>query len=126
VRRGMDMFDCVLPTRNGRNGTLYTRYGKLRIKNSRYAEDPRPIDPDCGCTTCRKYSRAYLRHLFLARELLVYRLNSIHNLYYYQSLMEELGQAVREGTFSSFARTFYEQQAGEEHEPEPPPGTPPA
>jgi len=126
VSRGMDMFDCVLPTRNGRNGTLYTRYGKLRIKNSRYAEDPRPIDPDCGCTTCRKYSRAYRRHLFLARELLVYRLNSIHNLYYYQNLMEELGQAVREGTFSSFARTFYEQQAGGEDEPEPPPGTPPA
>jgi queuine tRNA-ribosyltransferase len=121
----MDMFDCVLPTRNGRNGTLYTRFGKLRIKNSRYADDPRPIDPDCGCDTCRKYSRAYLRHLFLARELLAYRLNSIHNLYYYQKLMEELRQAVRAGTFSSFAGTFYDQQASGEHGPETPSGEDP-
>jgi len=107
VRRGMDMFDCVLPTRNGRNGTLYTRFGKVRIKNNRYAEDERPIEPGCGCYTCRKYSRAYLRHLFLARELLVYRLNTVHNLYYYQTLMEAIRQAVRAGTFSSFAETFY-------------------
>ncbi len=115
VSRGMDMFDCVLPTRNGRNGTLYTRFGKLRIKNSRYAEDDRPVDPDCGCYTCRNYSRAYLRHLFLARELLVYRLNSIHNIYYYQSLMEEIRSALASDSFSEFVHTCYAQwNAGEE------------
>jgi queuine tRNA-ribosyltransferase len=116
VSRGMDMFDCVLPTRNGRNGTLYTRRGKIRIKNSRYAEDPRPVDLDCACYTCRTYSRAYLRHLFLARELLVYRLNSIHNLYYYQHLMEEIRGAVRTDTFSMFRDRFYANLA--EGEPE--------
>ena len=119
VRRGMDMFDCVLPTRNGRNGTLYTRFGKLRIKNRRYAEDDRPIEPGCRCYTCRRYSRAYLRHLFLARELLVYRLNSIHNLYYYQTFMEAIRHAVQHGTFSSFAETFYCEQTEGEDEPEP-------
>jgi len=120
VGRGMDMFDCVLPTRNARNGTLYTRTGILRIKNSRYAEDPRPIDPLCGCSTCRCYSRAYLRHLFLARELLVYQLNSIHNLYYYQNLMHELREAVRADAFPSFVRHFYEQRV----EDVPPSSTP--
>ncbi len=107
VARGMDMFDCVLPTRNGRNGTLFTRYGKIRIKNSRYAEDMRPIDPSCDCSTCRNYSRAYLRHLFLAKELLVYRLNSIHNLYYYQCLMEEIRKAVQADAFNEFYNEFY-------------------
>jgi len=118
VGRGMDMFDCVLPTRNARNGTLYTRSGKLRIKNSRYAEDPLPIDPECPCYTCRSYSRAYLRHLFLAREMLVYRLNSIHNLYYYQNLMHELGEAVRNDAFSGFVERFYEGRKDDEA-PEP-------
>ncbi len=108
VARGMDMFDCVLPTRNGRNGTLFTRYGRVRIKNRAYAEDPRPVDPDCGCHTCQNYSRAYLRHLFLARELLAYRLNSIHNTYYYQCLMEEMRNAIRLDSFDSFYRDFYE------------------
>ena len=108
VARGMDMFDCVLPTRNGRNGTLFTRFGKIRIKNSRYAEDMRPLDPECDCHTCRNYSRAYLRHLFMAKELLVYRLHSIHNLYYYQCLMEEMRQAIGTDNFSSFYREFYE------------------
>jgi len=106
VSRGMDMFDCVLPTRNGRNGTLFTRFGRLRIKNRRYAEDPRPIDPECGCTTCRNYSRAYLRHLFLSKELLVYRLNSLHNLYFYQVLMENIRESIRTDTFEGFRREF--------------------
>ncbi len=108
VARGMDMFDCVLPTRNGRNGTLFTQSGRLRIKNSRYGEDLRPIDPDCDCYACRNYTRAYLRHLFLARELLVYRLTSIHNLYFYQVLMERMRESIRSGTFSEFSRAFFE------------------
>jgi queuine tRNA-ribosyltransferase len=104
VARGMDMFDCVLPTRNGRNGTLFTQSGRIRIKNSCYADDSRPIDPDCDCFTCRNYSRAYLRHLFLAKELLVYRLTSIHNLYFYQVLMERIRQAIQSDTFSAFSQ----------------------
>jgi queuine tRNA-ribosyltransferase len=107
VARGMDLFDCVLPTRNGRNGTLFTPSGRIRIKNRRYAEDLQPIDPDCGCYTCRHYSRAYLRHLFLAKELLVYRLTSLHNLYFYQMLMERIRQAVCSDTFSEFFRAFF-------------------
>jgi queuine tRNA-ribosyltransferase len=106
VARGMDMFDCVLPTRNGRNGTLFTHSGRLRIKNSRYADDLRPIDPECGCYTCRNYTRAYLRHLFLAKELLVYRLTSIHNLYFYQVLMEKIREAIQTDTFPEFSRAF--------------------
>jgi queuine tRNA-ribosyltransferase len=106
VARGMDMFDCVLPTRNGRNGTLFTHSGRLRIKNSRYADDLRPIDPDCDCYTCRNYTRAYLRHLFLAKELLVYRLTSIHNLYFYQVLMERIREAIETDTFPEFSRAF--------------------
>ena len=110
VARGMDMFDCVLPTRNGRNGTLFTRSGRIRIKNRCYAEDTRPIDPACDCYTCRNYSRAYLRHLYLAKELLVYRLNSIHNLYFYQCLMEDIRKAIRSGTFSDFTERFFQAQ----------------
>lgn len=106
VARGMDMFDCVLPTRNGRNGTLFTHSGRLRIKNSRYADDLRPIDPDCDCYTCRNYTRAYLRHLFLAKELLAYRLTSIHNLYFYQVLMERIREAIETDTFPEFSRAF--------------------
>ena len=116
VSRGMDMFDCVLPTRNGRNGTLYTTFGKLNIKNRRYAEDKLPIDPDCECYTCRNYCRAYLRHLYMARELLVYRLNSIHNIYYYQSLMENIRKAVQSDTFSAFYNAFYTKRNVSEQE----------
>ena len=112
VARGMDLFDCVVPTRNARNGTLFTRRGRLRIKNSRYREDGGPIDPSCDCYTCRRYSRAYLRHLFLARELLVYRLTSLHNIYFYQTLMEEIRGAVRKGAYAAFRRAFLEAFAG--------------
>jgi queuine tRNA-ribosyltransferase len=116
VARGMDMFDCVLPTRNGRNGTLFTHDGRMRIKNRCYAEDLRPIDPDCDCYTCRHYSRAYLRHLFLAKELLVYRLTSIHNLYFYQTLMERIRQAVEADAFAEFSRAFLNRFSGSEEE----------
>ncbi len=107
VRRGIDMFDCVVPTRNARNGMLFTSWGAVQIKNSRYTDDPRPIEPGCSCYTCRKFSRAYLRHLFMARELLAYRLNSIHNLHYFLRLMEAVREAVEQGRFEAFREDFY-------------------
>jgi len=119
VARGVDMFDCVLPTRNGRNGTLFTRFGKLQIRNSRYAEDNGPIDSECGCYTCRNFSRAYLRHLFLSRELSAYRLNSIHNVHFYQDLVENMRRAIRAGTFDDFRRKFVEALEASEKQDEP-------
>jgi queuine tRNA-ribosyltransferase len=94
---GIDLFDCVLPTRNARNGTLFTSSGKMSIKWAQYAEDGRPIDEACMCYTCRHYSRAYLRHLYLSKEILSSRLNTIHNLYYYFGLMKRIKEAIREG-----------------------------
>lgn len=107
VRLGVDMFDCVLPTRNARNGSLFTTNGRMTIKNARYARDARPIEEACGCYTCTHFSRAYLRHLFMAREILAYRLNTIHNLYYYARLMEALREAIRSNALASFCRAFY-------------------
>jgi queuine tRNA-ribosyltransferase len=101
------MFDCVLPTRNARNGHLFTRQGDLRIRNSQYQNDTSPIDPHCGCYTCRYYSRAYLRHLDKCNEILGARLNTIHNLYYYQELMYELRQAIGAGALENFIADFY-------------------
>ena len=86
MARGADLFDCVLPTRNARNGQFFTRQGRLVVKNARFRDDERPVDEECGCYTCRTFSRAYLRHLYVSGELLAYRLNSIHNLHYYLSL----------------------------------------
>jgi queuine tRNA-ribosyltransferase len=97
VRQGIDMFDCVLPTRNARNGTLFTRNGKLRIKNNRYKDDEEPIDSDCECMVCRKYSRGYLRHLFVSGEILSSILNTYHNLYYYSYLIEQIRGAISKG-----------------------------
>jgi len=116
--RGIDMFDCVLPTRNARNGMLFTRQGKLVIKNARFREDERPVDGQCQCYTCRTYSRAYLRHLYMAREILSYRLNTVHNLFYFTTLLEGLRTALREGTYEAFRRDFYAAQepAGDEEE----------
>jgi queuine tRNA-ribosyltransferase len=108
VRQGVDMFDCVMPTRNARNGSLFTSNGILAIKNARYRDDERPIDEACECYTCTHYSRAYLRHLFMARELLVYRLNTIHNLSYYARFMEDIRKAIREDRFPAFREAFYE------------------
>ncbi|MHB8789915.1 MAG: tRNA guanosine(34) transglycosylase Tgt [Desulfobulbaceae bacterium] len=107
VFRGVDMFDCVMPTRNARNGMLFTSRGRLVIKNTCYRDDPRPVDEDCGCATCRHYSRAYLRHLFVSREILAYQLNSIHNLHYYCSLMARMRSAIAEDRFAAFRRDFY-------------------
>ena len=107
VYRGVDMFDCVMPTRNARNGTLFTSRGKVVIKNARYREDQTPLDPDCSCYTCRHYSRAYLRHLFVSREILSYHLNTIHNLHYYLHLMESMRKAIENDCFTDFRNDFY-------------------
>ncbi len=107
VKRGVDMFDCVIPTRNARNGFLFTRNGTLKIRNSQYQNDTRPIDEKCGCYTCQHYSRAYLRHLDKCGEILSARLNTIHNLYYYQELMRGIREAIAAGTFEVFVREFY-------------------
>ncbi len=110
VYRGVDMFDCVMPTRNARNGMLFTSRGRVVIKNSCNREDQRPVDEQCDCYTCRNYSRAYLRHLFQSREILAYQLNSIHNLHYYCSLMADMRRAIAEDRFMAFRKTFYEQR----------------
>jgi queuine tRNA-ribosyltransferase len=106
VSQGIDMFDCVMPTRNARHGVLFTRYGDLRIKNARHRTDTGPIDPSCDCYTCRHFSRAYLHHLFRAGESLAGRLNTIHNLHYYQTLMRELRGAIETGRFVDYVATF--------------------
>jgi queuine tRNA-ribosyltransferase len=108
VRHGVDMFDCVLPTRNARNGMLFTRAGRIVIKNAKHRNEDGPIDPACTCYTCKNYSRAYLHHLFSAKELLSSRLNTIHNLFYYLNLMKEIRTALRNGTFACFYQNFYE------------------
>ncbi|PID72216.1 MAG: tRNA guanosine(34) transglycosylase Tgt [Desulfobulbus propionicus] len=110
VYHGIDMFDCVMPTRNARNGMLFTSQGRLVIKNARYQDDPRPVDESCTCYTCRNYSRAYLRHLFQCREILAYQLNSIHNLHHYCTLMEEMRTAIEKDQFMAFRKTFYKQR----------------
>ncbi len=107
VRCGIDLFDCVMPTRNARNGMLFTSWGSIQIKNSRFADDPDPIEPGCDCYTCRRFSRAYLRHLFIARELLAYRLNTLHNLHYYIDLMKQMRAAIEKDRFTSWRGQFY-------------------
>jgi len=107
VRRGIDMFDCVLPTRNARNGWLFTHDGQVKIRNSRYAADTGPVDAQCGCYTCRNYSRAYLRHLQACNEILGARLATLHNLYYYQSLMQGLRAAIEQKRLDEFVEKFY-------------------
>jgi queuine tRNA-ribosyltransferase len=110
VARGADMFDCVMPTRNARNGVMFTSQGKISIKQAQYLEDDGPVDPTCGCYTCRHYSRAYLRHLYQSHEILASVLNTTHNLYYYHNLMRRMRDAVVEGTFAAFRTSFYQQR----------------
>ncbi|MGA2191982.1 MAG: tRNA guanosine(34) transglycosylase Tgt [Nitrospirota bacterium] len=107
VALGVDMFDCVMPTRNARTGTLFTSFGKLTIKNAQYADDPAPVDPECGCYTCSNFSRAYLRHLYHAGEILAMRLNTLHNLHYYLDLMKNIRKAIKENNFMDFREDFY-------------------
>ncbi len=106
VAHGVDLFDCVLPTRNARNGTLYTATGRIQIKRREFLEDPRPVDETCGCPVCRHYSRAYLRHLYLAGEILSMRLNTLHNLHQYAELMRGVRQAIEAGRYAAFVREF--------------------
>jgi queuine tRNA-ribosyltransferase len=106
VENGVDMFDCVLPTRNARNGWLFTRYGDVKIRNARHRTDTNPLDADCGCYTCRNFSRAYLHHLQRTNEILGARLATIHNLYYYLTLLAELRQAVTSGTLPAYRAAF--------------------
>ena len=113
IYRGVDMFDCVLPTRNARNGTLYTSFGKLSIKNARFASDESALDPLCSCHTCKHYSRAFLHHLFRAKELTFYRLASLHNLHFYLNLMSEARTAIIQKRFVAFRAKFYSDRAGE-------------
>ena len=101
VERGIDLFDCVLPTRVARNGQVWTRGGKLNLRNARFLDDPGPIDPECACEACRNHSRAYLAHLFRAEELLAYRLSSVHNVTYTLDLMEQIRGALADGSFAS-------------------------
>jgi len=102
VRAGIDMFDCVLPTRNARNGFLFTSTGRVVIKNAQYRTDERPLDANCDCYTCQHHSRAYLRHLFIAGEILGLHLNTLHNVTYYLRLMAQIRQAIRDGTLTDF------------------------
>jgi queuine tRNA-ribosyltransferase len=112
VQAGIDLFDCVLPTRNARNGWLFTRFGTVKLRNSRYRDEARPVDPDCACYACRHFTRAYLHHLQRVNEMLGSRLNTIHNLHYYHELMASLRVAIVRGELDAFADAFHRQQGG--------------
>jgi queuine tRNA-ribosyltransferase len=117
VEAGIDMFDCVLPTRNARNGWLFTRHGNIMIRNAAYRNDTRPLDPTCECMTCRNFTRAYLHHLQKVNEILGSRLNTLHNLYFYQTLMRELREAIADGQLDAYALEVRERrQAGDDPE----------
>ncbi|PMP68176.1 tRNA guanosine(34) transglycosylase Tgt [Desulfurella multipotens] len=107
---GVDMFDCVMPTRNARNGYLFTDFGNINIKNAAYAKDESPIDENCDCYTCKNYSRAFLRHLYKSKELSFYTLATIHNLSYYYNLMQRIGQAIKNNSFAEFSKSFLDKR----------------
>jgi len=107
VARGIDLFDCVIPSRHGRTGWLFTESGRVSIKQARYARDERPIDPNCACPVCGRYSRAYLHHLYNVKEMLASRLNTMHNLWYFSDFMRQMRAAIADGTFANFRDTFY-------------------
>ena len=112
VCRGVDFFDCVLPTRHARTGELFTSYGEISIRNAQYKEDDRPLDRNCSCYTCKNFSRAYLRHLFMAKEISAIVLNATHNLYYYVALMKQLREAIQNGTLAQFCKRFFQMRTG--------------
>jgi len=114
--RGIDMFDCVMPTRNARNGTLFTRFGKVSIRSARHAREFEPIDSECQCYTCQNYTRAYIRHLHHTKEVLGLRLSTIHNLHFYLDLMRHMRQAIIDGTFVDWRKTFLNLYKGTENE----------
>ncbi len=110
VYRGIDFFDCVMPARNGRHARLFTAFGSINLKNEKYIHDDRPIEENCGCPVCRRYSRSYLRHLFKAEEILALRFGVLHNLWYYNHLLEEIRSALENGTFAQFREEFYKKR----------------
>ena len=112
VARGVDFFDCVMPARNARHAKLFTWSGTRNMKNAKYERDERPIDPECDCPVCRRYSRAYVHHLFKAEEMLAMRLAVMHNLYFYNKLTERIRQALDEGVFAQFRATYSQRLAG--------------
>ena len=105
VERGVDFFDCVYPSRNARHGQLYTNPGKVNIRNEKYKLDPRPIEEGCNCPACQKYSRAYIRHLVMSKEMLGMRLCVLHNLYFYNTMMEEIREAIEDNRFAEYKKT---------------------
>ena len=111
IDRGIDMFDCVMPTRNARNGTLFTSFGKINIRGARFANDTAPIDPECDCYTCKRYTRTYLTHLFRAKELTYFRLATLHNLHYYLTLMKQAREAILADRYAEFKEEFYTKRA---------------
>jgi queuine tRNA-ribosyltransferase len=111
VANGVDMFDCVMPTRNARNGWLFTRFGDLRLRNARYRDDPRPIDEHCSCYACQHFSRAYVHHLQKVNEILGARLATIHNLHYYLELMAQMRSAIEDGRFADWRKSFARDRA---------------
>ena len=111
VARGVDFFDCVMPARNARHARLFTWEGAINLKNAKYQLDDSPIDPECDCPVCRRYSKAYIRHLFVAEEMLAMRLAVMHNLYFYNKLMERIRNALDEGTFQQFRHAYSEKLA---------------
>lgn len=117
VARGIDLFDCVVPSRHGRTGSLFTASGRVVIKQAQYAHDERPIDAECGCPVCRRYSRSYLHHLFLVKEMLGVRLNTIHNLWYFSDLMRQIREALAERRFTAFRETFYRNRERQANRP---------
>lgn len=111
VARGVDLFDCVIPSRHGRTGWLFTESGRVSIKQARYARDEQPIDPNCACPVCARYSRAYLHHLYNVKEMLASRLNTMHNLWYFSDFMRRMRASIADGTFANFRDTFYRMRA---------------
>jgi queuine tRNA-ribosyltransferase len=111
VSQGIDMFDCVMPTRNARNGWLFTRFGDLKLRNASFKTDTRPLDPTCSCYTCRNFSRSYLHHLQKANEILGSQLNTIHNIHYYLNLMSEIRDALDKDQFPEFIKEFHQNRA---------------
>ena len=110
IDRGVDMFDCVMPTRNARNGTLFTSFGRLNIRNAKFKEDEKPLDEECVCYTCQNYSRAYLNHLYKSGEMSYFRLASIHNLHYYLNLMREARKSILNDNWVQFKNDFYKKR----------------
>jgi queuine tRNA-ribosyltransferase len=111
IDRGIDMFDCVMPTRNARNGTLFTSFGRINIRRAEFKTNNEPIDEKCGCSTCQNYSKGYLCHLYRSGELTYFRLASIHNLYYYLNLMKQCREAILNKKWKEFKKEFYELRA---------------